>query len=309
VGNYPTTLPQLVTKNKNYNGYKMNYQTVSMTDQVMRSLLQKAVRRGNTEMVNSVLQYFIQTGQDKWLRNRLTVITAEECWPYLSSPTHDYIELTTAIKNKDAAGLGSVALAYRDKSYYVPPETEVMEVAELLERPNYFFENTRNYKLDYPQHVFMEKAKEAYRKSTHEGDKATALAAAYLVAKHPMPEVSYVAQPNYEFPIWVAFDKHTTLGGDAIIEAARSIGVDASSALCIAFYIEGSKCSNLAPSPWWDLYLKCRYYAHNISPEEAQDIWDRLVPVLKDLLKDRVENIKEVLSRYSPIEEAQLTLF
>ena len=50
--------------------------TVSITDQVMRSLLQKAVRRGNTEMVNSVLHYFIQTGQDKWIRNRLAVITA-----------------------------------------------------------------------------------------------------------------------------------------------------------------------------------------------------------------------------------------
>jgi hypothetical protein len=264
-------------------------------------------------MVNSVLQYFLQTGQDKWLRNRLPVITAEECWPYLSNPTHNYITLTTAIKNKDAAGLGSVALAYKNKSYYVPSDPETMEVAELLERPNYFFENTRNYKLDYPQHVFMEKAKEAYRKSSHEGDKATALAAAYLVAKHPMPEVSYVAQPTQptqpEFPIWIAFDKHTTLGGDAIVEAARSIGVDASEALCIAFYIEGSKCSNLAPSPWWELYLKCRYFAHNISPEEAQNKWDRLVPVLKDMLKDRVEDIKDILSRYSPVEEAQMSLF
>ncbi|MDR3611040.1 MAG: hypothetical protein P4L27_10790 [Ignavibacteriaceae bacterium] len=288
----------------------MNFQPVSITDQVMRSLLQKAVRRGNTTMVNSVLQYFIQTGQDKWLRNRLAVITAEECWPYLGSPTHDYITLTTAIKNKDAAGLGSVALAYKNKSYYVPPDAATVEVAELLERPNYFFENTRNYKLDYPQHKFMEKAKEAYHKSTHEGDKATALAAAYLVAKHGVPQVQHTTQPTQpEFPIWVAFDKHTTLGGDAIIEAARSIGVDASSALWIAFYIEGSKCSNLAPSPWWDKYLQCRYYAHNISPEEAQDKWERLVPVLKDLLKNRVEDIKDVLSRYSPVEEAQMSLF
>src|ERR1035437_7380913 len=131
--------------------------TVSITDQVMRSLLQKAVRRGNTEMVNSVLQYFIQTGQDKWLRNRLAVITAEECWPYLnevnySSLIHHYNQVTTATKNKDAAGLGSVALAYKDKSYFVPSDLAIMEVAELLQHPNYFWDNSRNYKLDYQQH-------------------------------------------------------------------------------------------------------------------------------------------------------------
>jgi hypothetical protein len=131
--------------------------TVSITDQVMRSLLQKAVRRGNTEMVNSVLQYFLQTVQDKWLRNRLAVITTEECWSYLnevnySSLIHHYNQLTTAIKNKDAAGLGSLALAYKDKSYFVPSDLSIMEVADLLQRPNYFWENTRNYKLDYQQH-------------------------------------------------------------------------------------------------------------------------------------------------------------
>jgi len=292
--------------------------TVSITDQVMRSLLQKAVRRGNTEMVNSVLQYFLQTDQDKWLRNRLAVITAEECWPYLnevnySSLIHHYNQLTTAIKNKDAAGLGSVALAYKGKSYFAPSDLAIMEVAELLQHPNYFWENTRKYILDYQQHKLVEKAKEAYHKSSHEGDKASALAAAYLAAKQGVPEVQYTTQPTHstdpEFPIWVAFDRHTGLGGDAIIKAARAIGVDTSDALWIAFYIEGSHCSNLTPSPWWDKYLQCRYYAHKISPEEAVDIWDRLAPVIQELLKDRVEHIKELLGRYEPVEEVQLALF
>ena len=129
-------------------------------EQVLHSLLQKAVRRGNTDMVNSVLQYFIQTDTTKqlrWLRNRLAVITAEECWPYLisasfenneSSLIHNYTQLTTTTKNKDAAGLGSVALAYKDKSFFVTPDLAIMELAELLLRPNYFWENTRKYKLD-----------------------------------------------------------------------------------------------------------------------------------------------------------------
>src|ERR1035437_9076117 len=143
--------------------------TVSITDQVMRSLLQKAVRRGNTEMVNSVLQYFLQTVQDKWLRNRLAVITTEECWSYLnevnySSLIHHYNQLTTSIKNKDAAGLGSLALAYKEKSYFVPGDAAITEVAELLQQPNAFWEGSKKARLAPETHVVVARAEEAYRK-------------------------------------------------------------------------------------------------------------------------------------------------
>ena len=125
--------------------------------------------------------------------------------------------------------------------------------------------------------------------------------------------MQYATQPTYptypEFPIWVAFDRHTGLGAEAIIAASKEIGVDPSMSLWIAFYIEGSKCSNMTPSPYWDKYLQCRYYAHKISSEEAGDIWNRLAPVIQGLLKDRVEHIKEVLGRYEPVEEEQLALF
>ena len=71
--------------------------------------------------------------------------------------------------------------------------------------------------------------------------------------------MQHTTQPTYptdpEFPIWVAFDRHTGLGRDAIIKAARTIGVDTSDALWIAFYIEGSKCSTMTPSQYWDKYL------------------------------------------------------
>jgi hypothetical protein len=53
-----------------------------------------------------------------------------------SSLTYHYNQLTTAIKNKDAAGLGSVALAYKNNSYFVPSDLAIMEVAEILLPPN-----------------------------------------------------------------------------------------------------------------------------------------------------------------------------
>jgi hypothetical protein len=79
-----------------------------------------------------------------------------------------------------------------------------------------------------------------------------------------VPQVQYATQPTYptypEFPIWVAFDRHTGLGAEAIIAASKEIGVDPSMSLWIAFYIEGSKCSNMTPSPYWDKYLQCRLW-------------------------------------------------
>ena len=75
-------------------------------------------------MVNSVLQYFLQTDttkQNSWLRNRLAVITAEGCWPYLEkvsfennekSIIHHYTQLTLTVKNKDAAKLGRSSRVY-----------------------------------------------------------------------------------------------------------------------------------------------------------------------------------------------------
>jgi hypothetical protein len=112
-----------------------------------------------------------------------------------------------------------------------------------------------------------------------------------------------------EFPIWMAFDRHTTYGAEAIIEAARSIGVNMSLAQWLTFYQEGSKCSDLTPSPWWNRYLECGYYLHRITPSEAENTWYGLLPIRQELLKDGVEFIKNVLARCVPQEELQLSLF
>jgi hypothetical protein len=198
----------------------------NLTNQVLHSLLQKAVRRGHTGMVNSVLQCLLQyPEQQKWLRNRLAVITTEECWPYIHELDYEdliynYNQLTLAVKDKDAAGLGSLALALKNKAHYVPEDTAIVDVAELLQHPADLW---RNNKLKV-----IRQCEEAYKKCSQECDKATVVATAYLAMTEPVSVLQYNEPVESKFPIWVAFDKHTGLGSDAIIDAAKSIGVEPS---------------------------------------------------------------------------------
>ena len=52
-------------------------------DMRFRSLLQKAVRRGNVKLVftTSALLESLSRKEKNWFRNRTAVITFEECWP------------------------------------------------------------------------------------------------------------------------------------------------------------------------------------------------------------------------------------
>ena len=51
------------------------------THQDCRSLLQKAVRRGNHTLVAKVVDHLYEIDDIKWLKRRVGVIIVEECWP------------------------------------------------------------------------------------------------------------------------------------------------------------------------------------------------------------------------------------
>ena len=55
------------------------------TDQVARSLLQKAVRRGSASVAVATFRYLVAERDElQWLRGRLAVMTVEEAWPYVA---------------------------------------------------------------------------------------------------------------------------------------------------------------------------------------------------------------------------------
>jgi hypothetical protein len=85
---------------------------------IEHSLIQKAVRRGNVELVEKVFKYLLNVSGHDWLRNRLAVIGYEECWPFadqLDFTCNDYKLLgqykaiACKVKNKDCDGLAYLA--------------------------------------------------------------------------------------------------------------------------------------------------------------------------------------------------------
>ncbi|MCB9250705.1 MAG: hypothetical protein H6613_20275 [Ignavibacteriales bacterium] len=84
--------------------------------QVEHSLLQKAVRRGQVEVVDKVVKYLLSVGDSRWLSKRLAVIIYEECWPLGNQITEgnlleQYKNLALTQKNKDACRVGYSCLS------------------------------------------------------------------------------------------------------------------------------------------------------------------------------------------------------
>src|SRR4051812_48404613 len=128
-------------------------QRKSSTDPRLRSLLQKAARRGYADIVEMTSRKLFAIGDKTWLRSRAAVITFEECWPLgdrlvlepgESSKVRALTAVCTAEKHKDAAGLGALAFASHegDKSVQssVADFRSVRIVSEALTRPQEFFD-------------------------------------------------------------------------------------------------------------------------------------------------------------------------
>ena len=57
--------------------------------EIIKSLLQKAVRRADVELTEKVVKYLISIDEFKWLKSRLAVIAYEECWTFGSQLYND----------------------------------------------------------------------------------------------------------------------------------------------------------------------------------------------------------------------------
>lgn len=291
------------------------------TDQTSRSLLQKAVRRSDLEMTKLAIAYIISDNDFDWMRKRLAVVTFEECWTYGLEVSYEndekiitdhFLKIVGTVKNRNAAGLGSLAyvLSEGDESVYLGDsgDRDIKIIAEAIKRHKDFWEWTKKQELNDKQKILVEKADKGFRKAGWPWDRAFAQAAAYLAIKGDIPETIYV-EPKSEkdFPIWVAIDKHTQQGKAAIRESAKRINFNANKALWLAFYFESAKCNEIKFSPWWEREINWRMKKLELTYEEGKEIWEQLKPTVIELLKDESEKLKEKLFSVKPI--LQPTLF
>ena len=303
----------------------------SNTDQRCRSLLQKAVRRGNSDLVTKVVNHLYEIGDIRWLRQRIGVIIAEECWPLMVKwrppKKHEeqvamveiLSELANSVKFKDAAGLGSLAYALSegDRSVLTGCEEDdtIQRVCEAITDANTYWEwaisqysNTRETRL-------VEQAEKVYRKGGWPWDRAFIQATAYLAIRDGLPELYTDPNTNSEmnFPFWVALDKHTPQGKAALHKVAKETRFSWRQLNWISFYCEsGHVTKKHKPSRWWDKEVEWRLGKVGLSFDEAEAIWAKAQPIFVELLKEEATRLEQDIGDKVPTkgpESKQLNLF
>jgi hypothetical protein len=283
------------------------------TDQRVRSLLQKAARRGYADIVELAMERLDYSGDKAWLRSRSVVITFEECWPLaaplvidreLSSKRTTLQKVTRSAKQKDAAGLGALAYAYHegDQSVLesVPNRYSLRLIAEALKRPSDFFEWVLGQARNHQAIDTIRAAQRYLPVATWQWDKACILAGALLALGDNMAPNSS-EKPTEEFPYWVALDKHTPEGKAALAQVAKEVNVPYRQLIWASFYLESARVNRLLPSLWWQAEQTWRLRCAGLSLGAAEDLWSRAQPLVRRYLEGEAMSLRKL------VETAQST--
>lgn len=283
------------------------------THQNCRSLLQKAVRRGCISLIPKVVNHLVDVGDYPWLVSRTGVIVFEESWPLgimldteliTGRITQILIETAISQKQKDAAGLGSLAYefskgdssAFTDSSFYQP----VQELAEVIRQPGRFWQNIKENVKNQPQkEKLIDQAFASYKRAGWPWDRAFMQAAAYLTTIDGIPLIekknSLVCSED-DFPFWAAIDKHTDDGKIALKKIAEKTNINPTKVSWISFYYSSAVENETLPSPWWKKEMEWRLYKLGISLLDAEKMWTLIKPHLFEELFEKGEELRNHIS-------------
>ena len=289
-----------------------------------RSLLQKAVRRGHVDLVESTIAHLEAVGDFNWLKGRVGVIVAEECWPELltwrlpgptgrgSLPERRRLQrqaisdkLTRVARRrkfKDATGLGTLAFALSQGDMSVlnghPEDIHIQRLCTaILHRQRYWEEIASSATGNVLR--LVENAQAAYRKAGWPWDRAFIQAAAYLaVLNDEVPATSNAAEivRGCDFPFYVALDKHTPEGKAALRVVSKEMGVSYRLLNWVSFYCESGRVNERSSSPWWKREVVWRLARVGLTPDDAQAIWNDARPRFVALLSDEAQSVRRHVS-------------
>jgi hypothetical protein len=286
----------------------LSYSHMTAVRPLLRSLLQKTVRRGYADLAQRTAFVLGSQGDSAWLQARTGVIVFEECWPsahLLSSSLPSAVtlqQIAVSIKNKDAAGLGSLAHALAegdmtalDQAY---EQKTVKIVAAALKRPDDFFRWIRTQCQSDKQANVVAAARLFFNRASWPWDKAFLAAGAYLSIQTETKEALRSKQvPNEPFPYWTAIDKHTPQGKSALRKVATAARLSLEQFQWASFYFESAKSNEIGSCPWWECEAKWRLNKVGLSIEEAENMWrnnsDKVRSTLKDQAKDLCRMIEQ----------------
>jgi len=270
---------------------------------LLRSLFQKAIRRGSADVAGRVAFQLGSRGDSIWLNSRIGVIIFEESWQCAgvllrNAPVAVMLrEIAYSSKNKDAAGLGAMAHAllqgHLSTLDHAPDPLALKIVAAALKRPERFFDWAEGQCSNEEQLSITLAAKQYFSRASWPWDKAFMAAGAYLSLKSDFP-LATCAESFREtaFPYWVAVDKHTPQGKVALRKVASGMGIPDIQLQWISFYLESARTANLSFSPWWECEARWRLSEIGLTEANAADLWDRASPLVQAAVSESTDLLR-----------------
>jgi hypothetical protein len=283
-----------------------------VVDDRYRSILQKAVRRGHTELVYTASALIESLGAHSaaWFEKRTAAIVLGECWPLgremvftrgLHSKVAALIRVACACKTRDAAGLGylAYALAQGDSSVlgHSADDQALKLIARGIRHPVDFWDWISNQPADQRGKTLATNASR-YRDGGRPHDKAVVQAAAYLAVSSSPPEIEPAPGAGSAFPFWVVFDRHTSEGKRALQDIARDLHIPLPQLEWSFFFFEGAIANADAPAPWWQRYCQWHFDRIGLCPEEAHLIWEPAKVQLAEALAEESLRLQTDLYRW-----------
>lgn len=266
------------------------------THSVCRSLLQKCVRRGDSQLTDKLIHHLRDVGELPWLKKRAGVIIFEECWPLANdvSNINSFLQILTIAssskKKKDAAGLGTLGFALSkgdesvlDHSY---SDRHIRIVAEAIKRPDDFWKWAINSS-NAASRPLVNNAYSFFKLGGWPWDLAFMQAAAYLAVAFGIPK-NEPTGIKMEVPFWAGMDKHTSAGKLALTEVAKQVNCSRSLLFTISFYLESAVCNDMGESLWWDKEVAWSLSKFKVSMNDANEIWEKAKPLFINYLSEEL---------------------
>jgi hypothetical protein len=299
-----------------------DFEFITSKYQLERSLLQKAIRRGDVEVTEKVVAYLLSVGDKDWLRDRLFVIAYEECWPIanqiqFTDLIYEYKKIALTVKNKNAWGLAKLAVNFSKNNYKLDSiqsqdfNAGIIYLAKVIKDPVNFWEEIKDFSGYDGNDSRIEAAHKALNRAKFPDDKAMMYAAAYLSIYEKVPPVEII-QPinNPNFPYWVAFDKHTDYGKMILQQIADKLGMDYHTVKRMTFYFAGVECNEIKNSPYFEVLVESRHRQMKTIEADYQEKWKEVEAMIIELTKDVAEKLKIRISNLpQKSDNGQLSFF
>ncbi len=251
-------------------------------------------------------------GDAEWLRGRASVILFEECWHYArqdrytpANPVDALAGIATSVKNKNAAGLGSLAHAVSEgnsAAFLLAEEHKAIRIVNAaMSRPSDFFKWAIKTCPNPESLEVVHIASQVASNATWPWDKAFIYAGAYLAISEGTPAVHLAEDTKGDScPYWVGIDKHTAWGKVALQSVSKAIDVPYARLQWASFYFESVLNNQQELSPWWELEKAWRFKALNWDVVDAAGVWEVARPKVEEALSTHAAELFEVVNNPDP---------